>query len=144
MSSEEHYRKLERMYASAPINEFFEPVLRVSEGRADLTLKVRERLFHAAHAVHGSVYFKALDDAAWFAVNSLIEDVFVLTTSFNIYLVRPISKGVMTATGRVVHYSKRLYVAESTLTDEDGRQLARGSGTFVKGATPLTREVGYE
>jgi acyl-coenzyme A thioesterase PaaI-like protein len=34
---------------------------------------------HSIHAVHGSVYFKALDDAAFFAVNSLVEDVFVLT-----------------------------------------------------------------
>jgi uncharacterized protein (TIGR00369 family) len=144
MSSEEHYRKLERMYASARINEFFEPVLEVSEGRADLTLKVHERFLHAAHAVHGSVYFKALDDAAWFAVNSLVEDVFVLTVSFNIYLVRPIARGVMKAGGRVVHQSRRLYIAESTLTDERGRQLARGSGSFMSSETPLSPEVGYE
>ena len=144
MSSEEHYRKLERMYASARINEFYEPVLRVSEGRSELTLKVHERFFHAAHAVHGSVYFKALDDAAWFAANSLIEDVFVLTVSFNIYLVSPISSGVMKASGRVVHRSRRLYIAESTLTDENGHQLGRGSGSFMSSETPLSPEVGYE
>ena len=144
MSSEEHYRKLERMYASARINEFYEPVLRVSEGRSELTLKVHERFFHAAHAVHGSVYFKALDDAAWFAANSLIEDVFVLTVSFNVYLVRPISRGVMKASGRVVHRSRRLYIAESTLIDENGQQLARGSGSFMSSETPLSPEVGYE
>jgi hypothetical protein len=35
---------------------------------------VRPDFFHAAHAVHGSVYFKALDDAAFFAVASLVQE----------------------------------------------------------------------
>jgi len=31
--------------------------------------------------------------------------------------------------GKVVHRSRRLYVAESQLTDSDGTEIARGSGT---------------
>src|SRR5438132_132473 len=64
-TNEEHFRKLERMYQSAPINRYFAPVLRISEGSAQLTIPVKTDFFHAAHAVHGSVYFKALDDAAF-------------------------------------------------------------------------------
>jgi len=74
LSDDEHYRKLERMYASAPINDFFRPVMQVSEGRAVITMKVRRDFYHAANAVHGALYFKALDDAAFFAVNSLVPD----------------------------------------------------------------------
>ena len=33
------------------------------------------------------------------------------------------------AVGRVVHRSRRLYVAESQLIDSDGTEIARGSGT---------------
>ena len=92
-TADDHFAKLERMYASAPINRYFAPELRVSEGRADLVIPVRADFFHAAHAVHGSVYFKALDDSAFFAVSSLVLDVFVLTVSFNVYLTRPITEG---------------------------------------------------
>ncbi len=144
MRKEEHYRRLERMYASAPTNEYYAPTMRVSEGRAEVTIPVRRDFFHAAGAVHGAVYFKALDDAAFFAVSSLVDDRFVLTVSFNVYLTRPISGGQMKSTGCVVHRSRRLFVAESVLADSDGREIARGSGTFMPSDTPLSPEVGYE
>ena len=143
MPNEEHYRKLERMYASAPINDFFQPVMRVTEGQAVVTTKVRRDFFHAANAVHGALYLKMLDDAAFFAVNSLVTDTFVLTVSLNAYLVRPVSEGELKAVGRVVHRSRRLYVAESQLTDSEGREIARGSGTFVPSDIPLSPEIGY-
>ena len=144
MPAETHFRKLERMYASARINDYFLPVLRVSEARADVEIPVRPDFFHAAHAVHGAVYFKALDDAAFFAVSSLVEEVFVLTVSFNLYLPRPISEGAFHATGRVVHRSRQLFIAEAELLDSQSRQIARGSGSFMRSATPLTPAVGYE
>lgn len=144
MTKEEHFRKLERMYASAPTNEYYAPTMRVSEGRAEVIIPVRPDFFHVGGAVHGSVYFKALDDAAFFAANSLVGDVFVLTVSFNVYLTRPISEGEMKATGRVVHRSGRLFIAESILVDSDGREIARGSGTFVPSTIALSPELGYE
>jgi len=143
LPNDEHYRKLERMYASAPINDFFQPVMRVSEGEAVVTTQVRRDFFHAANAVHGALYFKMLDDAAFFAVNSLVTDTFVLTVSLNAYLVRPVSEGEVQAVGRVVHRSRRLYVAESQLTDSDGKEIARGSGTFVPSDIALSPEIGY-
>ena len=143
LSDDEHYRKLERMYASAPINDFFRPVMQVSEGRAVISMKVRRDFYHAANAVHGALYFKALDDAAFFAVNSLVPDRFVLTVSLNAYLIRPISEGEVRAVGQVVHRSRRLFVAESQLFDSAGNEIARGSGTFVPSSIPLSPQVGY-
>ncbi len=139
-----HFRKLENLYAGAPINRFFIPRLTISQGAAELVLTVREDFFHPVGAVHGSVYFKALDDAAFFAVNSLIEDVFVLTASFNIYMTRPISSGEMVARGRVIHASRRLYLAEAVLYDEKEREIGRGSGSFMRSGIALTPEVGYQ
>jgi uncharacterized protein (TIGR00369 family) len=131
------------MYASAPINAYFAPHLTVSEGRAEVSIPVRPKFFHAAHAVHGSVYFKALDDAAFFAVNSLVNDVFVLTVTYNVYLTRPVTSSVMSAVGRVVNRSKNLFIAEAELTDDQGRGLGRGSGSFMRSAIPLSPAVGY-
>ena len=139
----EHFRKLERLYHGAPINQFFRPTLAVSHGAAELVLPVRPEFFHAAHAVHGSIYFKALDDAAFFAVNSLVTDVFVLTASYNLYLTRPVTEGVLRALGRVVHRSRQLFLAEAELLDAEGRQVGRGSGSFMRSAIPLTPAVGY-
>jgi uncharacterized protein (TIGR00369 family) len=139
----EHFRKLERLYATAPINAFFAPRLTVGEGRAKVSMAVRPDFFHAAHAVHGSVYFKALDDAAFFAVNSLVTDVFVLTVTYNVYLTRPVTAGTMTATGRVVSRSRNLFVAEAEIVDDRGRSVGRGSGSFMRSAIPLSPDVGY-
>jgi len=139
----EHFRKLERMYYSAPINTFFQPVLKIGEGEAELEIPVRPEFFHAASAVHGSVYFKALDDVAFFAVNSLVTDVFVLTVSFNIYLTRPISEGTLRARARIVHRSRQLFLADAEAFDGQSRQIARGSGSFMRSAIALSPEIGY-
>lgn len=143
MSQEEHFRKLERMYATAPINRIFDPTLHIEEGQAELTLSVRPDFFHVAGALHGSVYFKALDDAAFFAANSLVEDVFLVTVSFNLYLTRPVSEGTIRAVGRVVHRSRRLIIAEAVLYNDEGKEIARGSGTFMRSDVPLSPEIGY-
>ena len=143
MPNKEHYRKLECMYASAPCNKYYAPTIHVSNGHTELIIPVRRDFFHSAGAVHGAMYFKALDDAAFFAVSSLVDDVIVLTVSFNIHLTRPISEGNMKSIGRVVHHSQRVFVAESEVVDSKGRMIARGSGTFMRSKIPLSPEVHY-
>ena len=131
------------MYALAPINRYFEPTLHVTDGRAELSIPVKPDFFHAAHAIHGSVYFKALDDAAFFAANSLVTDVFVLTVSFNIHIVRPVSAGELRAVGTVVHRSRALIIAEAVAHDSEGRQVARGTGSFMPSRIALSSDLGY-
>ena len=79
-----HFRKLERMYYAAPINVYFKPTLLIGQGSAELCIPVRSDFHHSLGAMHGAVYFKALDDATFFAANSIVEDFFVLTASFQI------------------------------------------------------------
>jgi hypothetical protein len=88
--------------------------------------------------------FRALDDAAFFAANSLVNDAFVLTVSFSIHFVRPVSTGVLHARGRVVHGGRRLFTAESHLFDDSGTLLGQGTGVFTKSAIALEPSVGYE
>jgi uncharacterized protein (TIGR00369 family) len=144
MSTEEHFRKLERMYGKASCNEYYSPKLTISKGATILVIPVQQKFYHSVHAVHGSVYFKALDDAGFFAVNSLVEDVFVLTASFNIHLFRPVASGDMKAIGKVVQASRNMFIAEATLMNSKGEEIARGIGTYVRGKVPLSPEIGYD
>ena len=144
MSTPEHFRKLERMYLSAPVNEYYAPEIHISKGQAQVSIPVRRDFFHAANAVHGAVYFKLLDDSSFFAANSLVEDVFVLTVSYNVYFTRPVSEGVMKATGKVVQASRRLIIVESVVVDSEENEIARGSGTFMRSKINLTEEIGYK
>jgi uncharacterized protein (TIGR00369 family) len=130
------------MYVSARTNEYYRAELSVEQGKATVSVPVRDEFFHA-FAVHGSVYFKVLDDAAFFAANSLVTDVFLLTASFTTYMTRPVTEGRMIGTGTVVHRSQRLFIAEAVLTDATGRQLGRGSGTFMRSQVPLDEKLGY-
>ncbi len=139
-----HFEKLIAMYESAPINKWFRPRLHIpEEGRAEIEMDVREEFFHAGHAIHGAVYFKALDDATFFAAQSLVTESFVVTSSFQLYFLRPVSEGRLLARGHVVSRSTRLYVAEGILLDSRGKEVARGSGTFMPSAVQLSSELGY-
>ena len=60
----DHFRKLKRMYLSAPINELYSPSLQVSEGAAVVTFEVRPQHFHAAEALAGGIDRHCLDDLA--------------------------------------------------------------------------------
>ncbi|MEP6646114.1 MAG: PaaI family thioesterase [Saprospiraceae bacterium] len=140
-----HFQRLERMYLSSPINrEIFKGItINISQERAELTLPIEERYFHAAHATHGSVYFKMLDDAAFFAVNSIVKDVFVYTVSYNIQLLRPITNGIIRSIGELKFKSNNLFIADSTLFDENNKVVGRGSGNFMKSRILLAEDIGY-
>ncbi|EQA38659.1 hypothetical protein LEP1GSC047_2089 [Leptospira inadai serovar Lyme str. 10] len=140
---EKHFRSLEQMYSQAPINRFFQPRISVSKGFAELTIEIRDDFHHAAGAAHGAVYFKAVDDAAFFAANSLEPDYFVLTSSITLFFLRPIRSGTMIAKGKVVQNSQNLIVAESNLFDTRGKEIGRGIGSFAKSKIRLTPEIGY-
>lgn len=142
----EHYRKLERMYLASNVNtQLYETTeITIGDEIATISITIDPKYFHALGAIHGSVYFKLLDDAAFFAVNSIVKDAFVLTTSFNINITRPISKGKITATGTVKFKSRNLFVAESSLVDEKGREIAFGTGNFAKSKVALSEDIGYQ
>ena len=140
-----HFRKLEKMYLDANIQKFlFETTtVKVGKGQAKIGLTISEKYYHALDAMHGAVYFKLLDDAAFFAVNSMVDDVFVLTTSFNINLIRPVSKGTIKAIGKLRFASKKLFIADATLYNEEGKEIAFGTGQFTKSRIQLTEGIGY-
>ena len=141
---EAHFRALEALYRSAPINSLFDSEIRiVSAGIAEIRFQVGESSFHAAGAAHGTLYFKMMDDVAFYAANSLVSDRFLLTTAFNLHFTKPMRLGEARAEGRWVSGRRRVFVAEARILDSDGEECARGTGTFLRSHIPLTGLSGY-
>lgn len=139
-----HFRALEALYAAAPINRLFDSALEITApGEARIRFVVDERHFHAAGAAHGTGYFKMLDDAAFYAANSLVTDRFLLTTQFSLVLTRPLAAGPVVAEGRWVSGQRRVFIAEARLVDAEGEEVARGTGTFMRSRIPLATLPGY-
>lgn len=139
-----HWRALEGLYAAAPINRLFQSELTVTgEGTARIAFTVDPSVYHAAGAAHGTIYFKMIDDAAFYAANTLVTDRFLLTTSMNLHFVRPIKSGRLVAEGRWVSGRRRVLVAEARLVDEEGEEIGRGTGTFMRSRIPLSGLPGY-
>ena len=143
-AGEAHYRRLEALYRSAPINRSFSSELSiVAPGRAEIRFTVGEPSFHAASAAHGTLYFKMMDDAAFYAANSLISDRFLLTTAFNLHFTKPMRSGEALAEGRWISGKRRVFVAEARIVDSDGEECARGTGTFLRSHIALSGLAGY-
>ena len=141
---EAHLRALEALYASAPINRLFTSRLALPEaGRSEIGFTVDPDSFHAAGAAHGTLYFKMLDDAAFYAANGLVSDRFLLTTAFNLHFTKPMRRGEARAEGRWISGKRRVFVAEARIVDADGEECARGTGTFMRSHIALSGLDGY-
>ena len=141
---EAHFRALETLYRSAPINDGFDSELEIAEaGLARIRFQIEERHFHAAGAAHGTLYFKMMDDAAFYACNSRVSDRFLLTTAFNLMFTKPLRPGPAVAEGRWVSGKRRVLIGEARLIDSDGEEAARGTGTFMRSSIALAGLPGY-
>jgi hypothetical protein len=63
--------------------------------------------------------------------------------SFNFLLARPVAEGDLIARGRFMNMCENHYLAESILTDPEGQEIGRGTGTFVERQVSLSAEMGY-
>ena len=141
----DHYQRLENLFQSAPLNQgiFAGSVMKVGEGQAEYKLGISEKYFHAAHAMHGAIYFKLLDDAAYFAAASLETERFILTKTYQIKFIRPVEEDQLRAVGGVLNHDEKGIVAKSVIYNAAGKMVAEGEGVFVKGPKKLLDLPGY-
>lgn len=139
-----HLRALEALYDSAPVNRLFESHLALPDaGRSEIRFTVAPETYHAAGAAHGTLYFKMLDDAAFYAANGMVSDRFLLTTAFNLHFTKPMRDGQAVAEGRWISGKRRVFVAEARIVDSTGDECARGTGTFMRSHIALSGLDGY-
>lgn len=137
----QHFRFLENMYLQAPIVKSLYPesAIRISEGLAVIECPAKAHYFHAANSLHGSVYFRMLDDAAYFAASSMETTYFLLTAEFTIKFLRPVSGGLLKAEGRLSgDPSGGMVNAEAWLYTSEGKIAAKGSGRFARSRNLLS------
>lgn len=138
----QHYRKLEAIFVEAKINtvHYASARLKVEAGASLITLETDESYHHGMGAVHGSVYFKMLDDAAYFAANSQVTDFFLVTTGFHLHMLRPAESGMLRAEGRLKLRTPALLIADAVLYNSAGKMTAYGTGHFAKSRFPVNPE----
>ena len=142
-ANREHFAKLERMYLEADTNRYYLPRCAIESGKCEICIDIRDDFFHSGGAIHGSVYFKLLDDSSYFAAASLDSRNHLLTVNYSVSFLRPVTQGELKALGTVVIRSQRTTVAESKAYDYKGRLVAIGNGTFMPSQLALDARVGY-
>ncbi len=104
------------------------------EGYARVSVTVEERFLNAHGIAHGGLIFTVADAAFAVSVNAS-QDAVGVQWSLNIF--RPARLGEeIVAESRVIHDGRRSMVCELSVTNGEGRLLARGQAT----ALPLARE----
>lgn len=78
-SESSHFLCLQTLFENAPGSRLYGARAIVGEGSATVTFRARPEFMHAAGGLHGSAYFRALDDAAFFAANSREHDYLLAT-----------------------------------------------------------------
>jgi len=121
------------MYLKAPIQKLYPGIdLKVTENEAVITLPAGKSFHHAGGSLHGSVYFRLLDDACYFAAMEQVKDYFMLTKNFNVEFKRPHVEGKITAKGKLIREKNGEFYCEGELFNEAGKIIATGSGVFVR------------
>jgi hypothetical protein len=129
----------------APSNRLFQSEIEIAEeGLSPGSVSSRGGgLSRGGRGARATIYFKMMDDAAFYACNSLVTDRFLLTTAFNLHFTRPIKSGPVVAEGRWASGRRRVYVADTRLIGPDGEEAARGTGTFMRSHISLSTLPGY-
>lgn len=144
MDLNDHHRGLIRAYTSAPTNQSYADLtLAFTPDGAQVSFTATPAMHHAAGGVHGAHVFKLLDDAAFFAANAMVPDVFLLTAQFSVQLFRPATLGRLVAHGVVTKPGRSVFFAESVLFGPDGKEIGRGHGSFVPSRTRLDTIAAY-
>tara|TARA_B100001564_G_C20213826_1_gene478549 strand:+ start:163 stop:594 length:432 start_codon:yes stop_codon:yes gene_type:complete len=129
-----HYKKLEKIYLNANLNKeiYSYTEIIISKNYTEIKMPIKEDYFHALNAIHGSVYFKMLDDAAFFAAQSVVEDYMLLTASFNITFKMPVPSGSIKSMGTLCSVSENEFNAEAKMYNSKNEIVAFGNGVFKK------------
>jgi acyl-CoA thioesterase len=114
-----------------PIASFLKiKVLDLSPGYARVSMKMLPEYLNFNGVVFGSVIMAVADYAFSLAINSV--SMSSLATQFNIHLMAPAAVGdELIAEGKVLRSGKRVGVSEMTVTNQNGKLIAKATGTTV-------------
>ena len=102
----------------------------LSEGYAEISMPMRPEYINFNGMVFGGIMMAVADQAFAYATNSLLTP--NLAVQFNINLIAAVAADdELTAECRVVKAGRRVSVSEMTVTNRQGKLVARASGTTL-------------
>ena len=105
--------------------------IRREGGECEMELDLAEIHMSVTNRAHGGVLFAMLDSAMGRAVLSSLPDRRgCATIECRINYFRPVQRGRLVATGKVLNTTRSTAYAEGSIVDPEGRLVARASGTF--------------
>jgi uncharacterized protein (TIGR00369 family) len=100
------------------------------EGRAELSVRVREEFLQARGWVHGGILASLLDTVMGSAAGSLGGR--MVTVDLSVSYLRPATGARLYAKAQVVRGGESLLFVEGKITNEEGVDVAWGKGIFFR------------
>jgi acyl-CoA thioesterase len=122
---------LKEKEAGEPIASYLKmKLLELTPGYARVTLKITPDHLNFNGMIFGGIVMALADQAFAYATNSLISP--SIATQFNIHLISGARVGdELNAEGRVIKSGRRISVTEMTVNNQDGKLIAKATGTTV-------------
>lgn len=102
----------------------------LSPGYAKIRLNLKQDFLNWENLVHGGVISSLLDQAFGCSLNTLPNIYVAVELSINFLATAPVGT-TLYGESRVIQAGRRLGVAEITVTDTEGKKIARAAGTAV-------------
>ena len=114
-----------------PIASFLKmQLLELSPGYAKVLIKVIPEYLNFNNFIFGGITMAVADQAFGYAVNSVNRP--NVASQFNIHFIAPAKVGdELIAEGRVVKSGRRVSIAEMTVTNQEGKLIAKATGTTI-------------
>ena len=139
---EEHYNKLENIFSKSSINKVLNAEIKINQGFSELIFTTNNSMHNEIKEIHNAYISMALESAAFFAANSLIEDVLVFAKSFEINYLKTTQGKKLKSSAKFVEKSMGNYFILVELT-ENKNLIARGKGVFRRSKTLLENINNY-
>jgi uncharacterized protein (TIGR00369 family) len=105
----------------------------ISKGTATLGLDIRKELTQNHGVVHGGVIASLIDTSMAFAIITVLTAREKVTTvDLTVSYLRPLTRGRVTATAKVVRAGQRLFVVSAEVLDDAGSLAATALSTYIK------------
>ncbi|HIE17155.1 MAG TPA: PaaI family thioesterase [Dehalococcoidia bacterium] len=105
-------------------------LLELSQGYARVAAKLRPEYLNFNGMVFGGIIMSLADQAFAYATNSVITP--NVASQFNIHFIAGATSGdELIAECRVVRTGRRVCISEMTVTNQDGKLIAKATGTTI-------------
>lgn len=126
--------RIRRVFANAPFLHLIGIKLKTIErGSVSVSVENCEPLKQQMGIVHGGAIASLLDTASALSVISLLEEGQSSTTvDLTIHYLRPVTRGEITATGKVIRAGKKILTVSAEVFDETGKLCATAITTYLR------------